>query len=138
MRSSLYLVDTSIWVEVFARTGHSEALANHLASALRHGRVATTGIVRFELLMGARDSHDYERLSQMLGALRQLPTADECWIEAGELGFRLRRAGVTLPATDVLIAAVAIREGAVLIHRDRHFDVIAAHAPLAVESYVTH
>jgi predicted nucleic acid-binding protein len=50
--------------------------------------------------------------------------------------MELRGSGVTVPLMDVLIAAVAISSGAVLVHRDRHFDLIAEHAPLHVESYV--
>ena len=33
--------------------------------------------------------------------------------------------------TDCLIAAVAIREGAALLHRDEDFEVIARHSSLA-------
>lgn len=37
---------------------------------------------------------------------------------------------------DCLIAAVAVRAGAVLLHKDGDFDVIARHVPLPVVSCV--
>ncbi len=61
---------------------------------------------------------------------------DQHWEEAGRWGFELRRRGVTVPFTDLLIAAVAAGAVAVLVHRDRHFDSIAAHVGLKVESHV--
>jgi hypothetical protein len=33
-------------------------------------------------------------------------------------------------------SSIAMQAGAVLLHRDRHFDVIAANSQLAVESHV--
>src|SRR5436309_123637 len=41
--------------------------------------------------------------------------------------------GIWADMTDCLIAAVAIREGATLLHFDHDFDVIARHTPLQVE-----
>jgi predicted nucleic acid-binding protein len=39
-------------------------------------------------------------------------------------------------STDVLIAAVALRSGATVLHRHRDFDAIARHSPLLVEGCV--
>ncbi len=49
------------------------------------------------------------------------------------MGFLLP---ITIPFTDLLIAAVALESGAVLLHRDRHFDYIASQSALKVESLV--
>jgi predicted nucleic acid-binding protein len=47
-----------------------------------------------------------------------------------------RRAGKTIRSiTDCLIAALAIRHGATLAHRDADFDVIAALTPLQARSF---
>ena len=46
---------------------------------------------------------------------------------------RCRRAGETVrKLTDCLIAVVALRTGAALLHTDRDFDAIARNAPLRV------
>ncbi len=47
------------------------------------------------------------------------------WEAAVELARACRRKGVTLPATDLLIAACADYHSLGLLHHDRHFDEIA-------------
>ena len=59
------------------------------------------------------------------------------WQRAARMGFQLRREGITVPFTDLLIAAVALESGAVLLHRDRHFDYIASQSTLKVESVLS-
>ena len=54
---------------------------------------------------------------------------------ATELGFVLRRQGLTIPATDLMIAASGIRADARLLHRDRHFDQVAQHSELKFQSF---
>ncbi|MBL7209996.1 MAG: hypothetical protein ISS52_07850, partial [Dehalococcoidia bacterium] len=43
---------------------------------------------------------------------------------------------IAVPFTDLLIASVAADVDAVVVHRDRHFNVIAQHLSLKVESHV--
>ena len=58
------------------------------------------------------------------------------WHKAFELGFNLRRKGITVPHTDILIAACALQSGSTLVHADAHFDMMAEHAVIKVESFV--
>jgi predicted nucleic acid-binding protein len=58
------------------------------------------------------------------------------WEKAYELAFQLRRKGVTIPYTDILIAATALAHEATLLHVDAHFDLAAQFSSLKVESYV--
>lgn len=48
----------------------------------------------------------------------------------------LRRKGVTIPYTDILIATIALSHEATLLHVDAHFDLAAQFSSLKVESYV--
>lgn len=51
-----------------------------------------------------------------------------------ELYRACRRGGETIPKmNDCLIAAVAIRNDASVLHRDADFDVLARHTPLRIE-----
>ncbi|TAK21233.1 MAG: hypothetical protein EPO26_14965 [Chloroflexota bacterium] len=72
----------------------------------------------------------------MFGGLIQLPTDEAMWIHAIRLGIDLRRQGVAVQGTDLMIATAAIRADATLVHRDSDFDRIAKHCDLRVESYV--
>lgn len=136
MQDSLYLVDTSVWLEVLPPGRTVSPLRERIEALLAADLVATTGMVRLELLAGARSEAEYGRLSVLLSALHLLGVPEERWDEAARLGFQMRRQGLAVPFTDLLIAAVAIHAGAVLVHRDHHFDIIAACLPLKVESYV--
>ena len=136
MRRDLYLVDTSIWLEVLPPTRGSQELRERVDQLLAADVAATMGLVRLELLGGARTEEEWRRLSELLSALHPLPVEDRHWEEAARMGFQLRRLGVTVPFTDLLTAAVAMAADAVVVHRDRHFDVIAHHLALRVESYV--
>jgi predicted nucleic acid-binding protein len=94
-------------------------------------------MVRLELLGGARSPEQWEQLSELLSALHNLEAPEEIWQEAAGLGFQLRRRRISVPHTDLLIAAVGLKSGAVVVHRNRHFDLMAAPLQLPVESYVT-
>ncbi len=136
MKTDLHLVDSSVWLEVLPPGGSASSLRARIDSLLAADAVATTGMVRLELLGGARTEAEYRRLTELLSALHFLPLPEEGWDEAAHLGFELRRRGITVPFTDLLIAAVALRGGVVLLHRDHHFDLIASHLPLKVESHL--
>jgi hypothetical protein len=105
--------------------------------ALEHDEpLATTGIVLLELLAGAQNETRALELQQLLARCRFLPLEEPSDYEAAAALYRAcRRAGATVRRVqDCLIAAVAIRTGTELLHRDTDFDVIALHTPLAVAS----
>lgn len=135
MPADRFLVDTSVWLEVLPSGGGDGPLRQRVDDLLAADAVATTGMVRLELLGGARTAEEQARLGGMLSALHHIPVEDSHWEAAAELGYRARRSGVTLPFTDLLIGAVAIRADAILVHRDRHFDLLATQSALKVESH---
>jgi predicted nucleic acid-binding protein len=134
---TLYLLDTSAWIPLLRRSPREVRLANRAGLLIQSDQVAATGPVRLEVLRGARDEAHLAQLRDLLASLQQLPTTEETWDDAAVLGVRLRRAGLVTQFSDLLIAAVAIRAGATVLHRDRDFDLMAQHAPLRVESYVS-
>lgn len=92
---------------------------------LDRGEVATCGPVAAELLSGA----DREVSERMWATLSSLPWAEltaSGWQDVGFAARRLRRAGQTLPLTDLTIAAAAARAGYALWSLDSDFDRIAA------------
>lgn len=127
----MILVDTSAWVEYLRATG--SRVHRTMRGLLESGeRLASTEVVVMELLAGARDDTHLDRLRRLLFACEFLPLAGLAdYEEAAALYRRCRRAGSTLRSlTDCLIAVVAIRSGAEVIHVDRDFDAIARHTPL--------
>jgi predicted nucleic acid-binding protein len=135
--SDLVLIDSSVWIAVLPSRRPPSPLRAHVDSLIGDGRVVIAGPVAAELLRVAIGEREYEILASMCASYPHLPIEDHTWQFAGRLGFQLRRDGVTVPTTDLLIAAVAIEAGATLLHRDRHYDVIAERFPLCVESHAS-
>ena len=67
-----------------------------------------------------------DSLKAKLESLDVLPITTPVWEKAYELGFTPRKKGVTLPTTDLIIAALAIEHGSLLLHQDEHFERIAS------------
>lgn len=127
----MILVDSSAWVEFLRATGSPAHL--RLRSALEEGaELACTDVVVMEILAGARDDADRDRLRRLLYGLAFLPVEGPVDYErAAELYRLCRRAGETpRRLADCLIATVAIRSEAELLCEDAEFLAIARHAPL--------
>jgi predicted nucleic acid-binding protein len=128
------LADTSAWVEYLRATGSPvhRRLRKLIAD---EGELATTEVVTMELLAGETSPEGVARLRRLLGRFELLPVEGLADYEAAaELYHRCRAGGETVRnLTDCLIAAVAMRHGATLLHRDHDFEVIAGHTPLRVD-----
>lgn len=135
MTEDLLLIDTSVWIWALRPDG-VPAIRTRVNEVLAERKGATTPLILLELLSGARDEKDYTELSEELSALPQFPTSEAVWARSYRTAFDLRRQGVTVPATDVLIATVAQENQVTLLHADRHFDLIAEKTDLKVESWV--
>lgn len=122
-------IDTSLWVEALRRGGPPSARAA-VARAIEAGLAVINGLVRAELLRGARDEDELRRLARLLEAAVCVPLTPTTLDGAARLGFDLRRASVTIPTIDLIVAAAAITQEALLLHCDRHFELIASHSAL--------
>ena len=130
----MVLVDTSAWILSLRRDFHP-GIKDRIDRILARDEVAVNGIVKLELLGGTKSKAEYKRLKDRLDSLVYLGAPEQLWDSSSRLAFDLRRHGVTLPYTDIFIAASAIDAGAVLAHADAHFDMIAEHSELSVESF---
>lgn len=127
----MILVDSSAWVEFLRGTGSSAH--RRLRSALQDGeQVAWTDMVALELLAGARDDADRDRLRRLLYGQHFLGVDGPADYESAAELYRLCRRGGETPRrlADCLIAVVAIRNDVELLCCDVDFRVIARHAPL--------
>jgi hypothetical protein len=127
--SPRHLADTSAWIEAL-RPGASGDWPETLKSLITDRDLGIQPIIRVELLSGAVSESEYRRLNEALSALPRLDMTDEVWKTAEDLGYGMRRKGLTVPVTDLLIAATAIVHSCILHHRDRHFTLISRHSPL--------
>lgn len=116
---ALFLADTSAW----HRSGRAAA---RWSSLLEDDALALCAPVTLELLYSARGPEDYRTLASALGELPTLPLDPRAERLAartqGALAERSQHRGPS--PVDLLVAAVAEANGAVLLHYDRHFDLI--------------
>lgn len=126
---SRVLVDSSIWIDFYRPSG-SDEVRDQVREALVRDGVATVPLIVAEVVRGAPNETELEGLVQDLSALHVLDVDFETGAYAARLGFALRREGRTVPTTDLLIAAAAVRSGCELWHRDAHFETIGKTCPL--------
>ncbi len=128
----MYLVDTSVWVEVFRRPAGLD-----LESAVAFDDVVTCLPVIQEVLQGFLDERPYRVAKEAMRALPivESPLSLDVVDQAVELYRQARHAGVTVRSgVDCLIAACALRHDLTVLHRDRDFELLARTSPLRVKS----
>jgi predicted nucleic acid-binding protein len=130
------LVDSSAWIEFLRGTGSAVDLTVQ-AALEANAHLCATEVVVMEILAGARDERDRDRLRRLLYGLSFLAVDGLSDYEAAAELYRRCRAHGETPRnlTDCLIASVAIRNDADLLCDDADFHAIAAHAPLRLAAW---
>lgn len=125
------LIDTSAWIEYLRRTGSpaNEEVRRLLAEV--PGEVVVTEPVIMELLAGPTDPQVVAKLERLVDGLPLLPVDAELDYRSAAAVYRAaRRGGKTVRSLiDCLIAVIAARTGAVVVHRDRDFASLAECLP---------
>lgn len=122
--SAIELADTSVW----ARLGRPGL--EWFGLAVEDGQIAVCDQVALEILFSARDAADFEATERALLACPWYPVEAVDWVEARRIFRELARRGplhhrrVKIP--DVLVAAVAARNGLTVVHYDEDYDLIAS------------
>lgn len=125
----MIVVDSSAFIEYY-REGGSQEAQHAVAEAIRGDLVAVNGMIQTEMVAFAADASTYRKLISDFSSFHWLDLDRAVFDLAGEIGFSLRRERITVPATDLIIAASAIRENATLYHVDAHYDLISKHSQL--------
>lgn len=127
----MILVDTSAWVE-FLR-GTDDPVVERLTSLIEGGaELVTTEPIAMELLAGATTPRLERTVGALVDGLPIVPVdAHLDYRAAARLHVVSRANGHPIRSLiDCLIAAVAIRRDAQVLHRDRDFGFIAQISPL--------
>ena len=116
----MILVDTSCWIEALRERGNAE-VRQRLHAHMHGGRACWTPVVRLELWNGARGDREKKALREFEQVVPELDMPAEVWDIACDLARRTRAAGLTIPVTDLLIAACARHHGVEVDSTDAHF-----------------
>jgi hypothetical protein len=106
----------------FLRPTGDPVVRARVAAALTAGEACWCPLVRLELWNGAAGDRDRRILRDFESVLPELTIDDDVWTSAYDLARRARAAGISVPATDILIAACARRHGAELETADSDFE----------------
>ena len=131
MANDWVLIDTSVWIHALRPTGDA-LVREQVRHLLAEGRAATCEMIILELAGGTRTEGEYQELCEDLEALQQFTITAPVWRSAYRMAHAARLKGLSIPATDHLIAAVAMNYPCRLLHRDKHFDLIARHVELPI------
>lgn len=113
------LVDSSVWIDFLRQ---KSALASELSAYLQVGTAALCPVIWFELVTGFKGKRELAALEELKSLCIWLEIDAEVWEEATILGRKAKQSGLNCPMADILIAGCAKKHGAMLIHRDKHFD----------------
>ena len=116
------IVDTCVWIEFF-REPKSE-LTLHLKGLLRERKVIMVGMVMAEILQGVKAPKEANLVKQSLEKLPYLEITRDIWVTAGEISASLRVTGITIPLSDLIIAATALSGEHEIFTIDPHFNKV--------------
>lgn len=117
----MLLVDSSVWIDWLRGT---DTDAVRFVQSREHEELALTQMIYLEVLQGVISQRQFEATRRVLGSqtLLQPLEAFATFEEAAHLYRRAREQGFTIrKSTDCLIAAIALEQGALLVHNDRDF-----------------
>ena len=127
------LIDISAWIEYYRKDGNKDYKA-FISDAIRNNDAAINGIIQLEILVFTKTQSEYNDILSDFSAFHNLELDNSVFQKASEIGFDLRRKGITIPASDLIIAASAIITDSKLIYFDKHYTFIAEYYPLKLIS----
>jgi len=126
---SRILVDSSIWIEFFRRPDAPVSLV--LDQLLAHRLVCTTGLIKAEVVPGARSARDFRRLRTLFEALPLAPERGGFWAHLMRFRYRLHKKGVFgIGIPDLIIATVSIQNRKLVFTTDEDFPRMIPYVPV--------
>ena len=129
----MLLVDSSVWIDWLR--GAATNAVRFVQAREAFEEIALTQMIYLEVLQGISSDRQYAQCQRVLGAQTMLQPLDvlETFEAAALLYRKARKKGLTIrKSTDCLIAAIALEQGAMLVHNDRDFLALAQAEPLLV------
>lgn len=130
----MIIVDTSVWIDVLKdKTGmRVDAFRKRIGNEI----ITLNRFVQLELLQGAKNDVEWNKLYEYLETQYYLETSEKTWSHAAKIYFDLRKTGITVRSSiDCCIAQIAMDHRALLLHKDKDFNKIATIRPLFHEFF---
>jgi predicted nucleic acid-binding protein len=131
----MILVDTSVWIDFLIGADSRE---RHILHDLIENEedIAITGIILTEILQGIKDEKLYATTREyLLEFPRYEPRSADTFINAASIFRKCRKKGQTIRSTvDCIIAAIALENDLIILHKDRDYEIIKTCVDLQVLS----
>ncbi len=129
------IIDTSAWIEYYRKNGKKK-YKTEIRTALKGNICAICGIIKTEILFHTKTKKEFELLDSDLSGIHWFETDKTIYNKASEVGYNLKRKGITIPATDLIIASCALIYKSEIVHLDKHFEKIKTYYPLKTFFYL--
>jgi predicted nucleic acid-binding protein len=83
-----------------------------------------TGIILAEILQGIKSPREAKAVKKSLETLPFIDAPQRIWQLAGEMSASLRKKGITIPLSDIVIGVIAGEKNYEILTLDRHFNKI--------------
>ncbi len=130
----MILIDSSAWIEYYRRSG-SPPVKESVKLAIRNDEAAVNGIIYVEILSFVSEKQDFQELRSDFSSFHWFELGKKDFQSAALMGRELRKKGITIPASDLIIAASAGKHKAAILHLDNHFETLASHFKLATIAF---
>jgi predicted nucleic acid-binding protein len=125
----MILIDTSAWIEYYRKDGRKE-YKKIILNGIEQNIISVNGIIQTELLIFCKNKIEYNLILNDLSSFHWFETDQKAYLKACEIGFSLKKIGITIPISDLIIGACALINNCKLIHFDKHYLQIKQHYPL--------
>ena len=115
----MVLIDTSIWVEYLR--GNKKEIVESVTGLIRTRRAVLCGIVLSELLAGVSTKKSRDTLKETLDALDYTEVSKDTWILASAMSNDLKHRGISIPLSDLILAALSVENKSEIFTLDSHF-----------------
>jgi len=115
------MIDSSVYIDWMRKRFEFMPEIVHLHPA---NPVFVCGVIEAEVGRGILSARQRDRFLEFTNLLYKIDTDETIWKETGNLAWQLDRKGITLPLTDLTIAACAKKAGATLVTLDSDFKKI--------------
>ena len=115
------LADTNVFIKYWKNKGDSDL---EIIKTIENEDIVVCGVIRAELLHGARTEKEMNRYINLLSAFDELEMNETDWDTVGGNLREMRINGLNVPFADAIIATMGLKYGVSIWSYDQHFQKI--------------
>ena len=120
--ANLIMIDSSCWIKFFRNSDKN--VADKVQYLIENDNACICGIIELELVQGIKSEKQKRQVEELFSYIKYSDLQRRDFINAGSRIRDLRKKGITLAPSDVLIAELCIRNSITLYSLDKDFDII--------------